>query len=129
MIMPHFFVIALCGLVFFISAVSPAYAEAEDAEQILRLSVNREVEVRLPCNLGTGFQWTVENVPAFLEQIGESICVRDNADTKMVGAGGSTGLRFKAVAEGAGILRFLYRRPWEPGVSPAKIVVYRVFVE
>jgi inhibitor of cysteine peptidase len=92
-------------------------------------AVNQELLIDLPGNPGTGFSWAIEHAPAFLKQIGEEEYVPDKPSGNMVGAGGAFRWRFLAQEKGTDTLRFVYRRPWEKGKSPADTAEYRVVVE
>jgi predicted secreted protein len=54
---------------------------------------------------------------------------QEHAAGSTVGAGGVEVWRFKAMKAGRQGLQFEYRRPWEKGAPPAKIVTFSVTVE
>jgi len=93
------------------------------------LKVGAVMEVRLDANHTTGYSWIVAPVPnPVLMRQGKAEYL-DNAAENRVGAGGVEVWRFKAVKAGKQGLQFEYRRPWEKGTPPAKVVTFAVIVE
>ena len=97
-----------------------------DGAELKVLAVGQELLISLPGNPSTGFSWTTEHVPAFLEQIGEEEYFSDKPPGNMVGGGGTFRWRFLAKEKGTDTLRFVYRRPWEKGTPPADTAEYRI---
>jgi inhibitor of cysteine peptidase len=93
------------------------------------LKVGTVMEVRLDANHTTGYSWIVAPVanPVLIRQ-GKAEYL-DNTAENRVGAGGEEVWRFKAVKAGKQGLQFEYRRPWEKGTPPAKMVTFTVTVE
>ena len=93
------------------------------------LKVGAVMEVRLDANHTTGYSWIVAPVPnPVLMRQGKAEYL-DNAAENRVGAGGVEVWRFKAVKAGKQGLQFEYRRPWEKGTPPVKMVTFSVTVE
>jgi predicted secreted protein len=93
------------------------------------LKVGAVMEVRLDANHTTGYSWIVAPVanPVLMRQ-GKAEYLDNTAESR-VGAGGVEVWRFKAVKAGKQGLQFEYRRPWEKGTPPAKMVTFSVTVE
>ena len=89
-----------------------------------------ELKVVLDANVTTGFQWQATAKPEpVLSPIGGGIYVGKGADPRNVGAGGLNVFRFRGENPGTVTLQFEYRRGWEAGVAPAKVVRYPVTVQ
>ena len=95
----------------------------------ISLKVGAVMEVRLDANHTTGYSWIVAPVanPVLMRQ-GKAEYL-DNAAENRVGSGSVEVWRFKAVKAGKQGLQFEYRRPWEKGTPPAKMVTFSVTVE
>jgi inhibitor of cysteine peptidase len=82
------------------------------------LVVGRTLEIALPANPTTGFDWAYS--PALPSQL---TTVSDSYDTTapagVVGAGGVHTFVLKASTDGTATLRLVYARPWE-NVPPEK---------
>ena len=93
------------------------------------LKVGAVMEVRLDANHTTGYSWIVAPVanPVLMRQ-GKAEYL-DNAAENRVGSGSVEVWRFKAVKAGKQGLQFEYRRPWEKGTPPVKMVTFSVTVE
>jgi inhibitor of cysteine peptidase len=95
----------------------------------MSLKLGTVMEVRLDANHTTGYSWIVAPVAnPVLMRLGKAEYL-DNAAENRVGAGGVEVWRFKAVKAGKQGLQFEYRRPWEKGTPPAKMVTFSVTVE
>lgn len=120
----------------FCAAVLASFGAASCAREAARppeparytVEVGGEFAVSLPANRTTGFSWALgapldTDLLALVEQryIGP--------ESTLPGAGGRSEWRFRGVAPGATQLTFIYRRPWEEGVAPARTMVYSVLVE
>ena len=93
------------------------------------LKVGAVLEVRLEANHTTGYSWVFAPAvnPVLMRQ-GRTI-YQEHVAGGAVGAGGVEVWRFKAVKAGKQGLQFEYRRPWEKGSPPAKVVTFAVTVE
>jgi inhibitor of cysteine peptidase len=97
---------------------SAAALSEEDAGGTVQLSVGEGMEVVLDGNPTTGFLWeTAAMDSSVLRQLGEPDF---EADTELLGSGGTFTFRFEAVASGQTLLQLVYLRPWETAVQPAK---------
>ena len=89
--------------------------EADNGRSI-ELKVGDELEVTLPGNPTTGFQWDVDSVDSvILRQIGEPEFKPSN---NAVGSGGNFTLRFEAVGTGQTELKMIHHRSFEENVPP-----------
>ena len=87
-----------------------------DAGSLLELRVGDILEVTLPGNPTTGFQWEVSEInSAILEPIGEP---KFEPSSNAVGSGGNVTLRFEAVGMGQAELKLIHHRPFEENVPP-----------
>ncbi len=93
------------------------------------LKVGAVLEVRLEANHTTGYSWIAAPVanPVLMRQ--GAARYEEHATGGKAGVGGVEVWRFKAMKAGKQGLQFEYRRPWEKGAPPAKIVTYAVTVE
>jgi len=104
-------------------------ANAADGTRIV-LKRGGELMVKLDANVATGFQWQMPaNVAPVLTPIGQPIYVGNAADPRNLSAGGMNIFGFRAEQPGRASLEFAYRRAWETGVAPAKVLRYEVIVE
>jgi inhibitor of cysteine peptidase len=74
------------------------------------LETGDEVELILPGNPSTGYQWVVTEAPSILEQMDEAEFV---AESDLIGAGGEFHFRFIATEPGTAQLVLVYERPFE----------------
>ena len=90
-----------------------------DTGRSLELSVGDQLEITLPANPTTGFQWEVDVVDiTLLRQIGEP---EFEAAGNAVGSGGQVTLRFEAVGTGQTELKLIHHRVFEEDVLPLQI--------
>jgi predicted secreted protein len=96
------------------------------------MEVGQRLEIRLGASAGTGFSWQMAGpAPAVM-----SLQTTDPAGTVTPvageagrpGGGTVTTFAMTAVAQGDAQLRFVLARPWEKGVSPARVVDVAVTV-
>ena len=87
-----------------------------DAGRLVELRVGDILEVTLPGNPTTGFQWEVSEInSAILEPIGEP---KFEPSSNAVGSGGNVTLRFETVGTGQTELKLIHHRPFEENVPP-----------
>jgi inhibitor of cysteine peptidase len=88
--------------------------EADDGKTI-KAAVGDTVEIALPSNPATGFEWQiVANDAGSLEPRGKPVFERQAGTEGRVGAGGTTTFRFEAAQAGTAALRLRYVQPWAP---------------
>ena len=109
------------------AAPDPIVVTAADEGRVIELGRGREMNVALEGNRTTGFSWSLDAVPsAALLQLGEPIYTATPASPRYTGAGGVETWRFRAIEAGSLRLRFVYRRPFEKEVAPARMVTIQV---
>jgi predicted secreted protein len=100
---------------------------------VSELRVGQLLQVELPGNASTGYQWqVVEDGSPILERVMPVAPVKEAdepADPKIVGAPSTSRWWFKAARPGRTVLRLVYERSWEKDVPPAQTADYSVTVE
>jgi ABC-type nitrate/sulfonate/bicarbonate transport system substrate-binding protein/predicted secreted protein len=94
--------------------------------QTIALAVGQQLDVRLPANPTTGFQWTAGALhagPLAQTHPGEF----QPAPSGALGAGGTEAFSYRATAAGTAHLAFAYARSWEH-TAPAKRVTVTIDV-
>ncbi|MDD1662203.1 MAG: protease inhibitor I42 family protein [Methanomicrobiales archaeon] len=76
------------------------------------VSLDSEIQLRLPENPTTGFSWNL-SVTTGLSVMNDSY-IPDDTSGKLVGSGGIHAWFLKAVQPGEQVISGVYRRPWEP---------------
>ena len=115
-----------------LAPVTPAPREVTALMDGATITLKRKQEliVALDANPTTGYRWTAkQNVAGLLEAVGEPSFAARPGDSRLVGAGGVTTFRFRAVDAGSTALVLTYRRPWEANLPPAKTLRYEITVE
>jgi len=82
----------------------------DDDGMRLELKTGEEVELVLPGNPTTGYEWVVTEAPSNLQQVDETEFV---AESDLIGAGGEFHFRFRATDPGTAQLILTYERPFE----------------
>ena len=89
-----------------------------DNGRLIELNVGDTLEITLPGNPTTGFQWEVSAIDsAILRQVGEP---EFEPLSNAVGSGGNVTLRFEAVGTGQTVLKLVHHRPFEENVPPTQ---------
>src|SRR5262245_47871717 len=89
-----------------------------DDGRLIELKVGDKLEVTLPGNPTTGFQWEVSDVDSIiLTPIGGP---EFEPSSNAIGSGGNITLRFEAVGAGQTELKLIYHRPFEENVPPVQ---------
>jgi predicted secreted protein len=101
----------------------------EQTHGVVNLKTGAILEVRLEANHTTGYSWIAAPVSNPVLMMQGRAAYQENATAGKMGAGGVEVWRFKAVTAGRQGLQFEYRRPWEKGAPPAKVVMFNVTVE
>ena len=90
---------------------------SNDGETIT-LDAGQELVIHLEANPSTGYGWQVVDAgDGVLEQVGEAEFTPSARGRRVVGAGGTETLRFKAAQAGTTTLELVYRQPWEGGAQ------------
>jgi inhibitor of cysteine peptidase len=86
--------------------------------------------INLSPNPTTGYGWELTSRPGdAVWLIGGPDFTPEPKPAGMLGVGGTTTYRFRAVVPGSQTLEFAYRQTWEQGVPPAQVVRYDVTVK
>ena len=104
----------------------PPVVVGEDSGAV-RLEPGQLLEVRLPMQAGTGYSWAPSGDGGSLEFIDQTT-LHPWGGAPTVGGNQTQMFIYRAIAPGEAVLRFAYRRPWEGGVPPAKMVEQKVTV-
>jgi len=94
----------------------------------VRMELGQLLEVRLPMQAGTGYSWAASSDTGTLEFIDQTT-LHPWGGAPTVGGSQTQMFIYRAVGPGEAVLRFVYRRPWEGGVPPAKTVEQKVTIE
>ena len=123
------FFVAAHGVVAGQAGAGGATVVTEQTHGDVSLKVGAVLEVRLEANHTTGYSWVFAPAvnPVLMRQ-GKTV-YQEHVAGSTVGAGGVEVWRFKAVKAGKQGLQFEYRRPWEKGSPPAKVVTFTVTVD
>lgn len=98
-----------------------------DNGRLIELNVGDTLEITLPGNPTTGFQWEVDSVDsAILRQVGES---KFEPSNNAVGSGGQVTFRFEAVGTGQTELKLIHHRLFEENVAPIQTFEVSVTVK
>lgn len=119
----------IIGLNFLLMSCSKeniSIVDASSACREIKLAQGQELLLTLASNPSTGYGWSIDKKPAFLEILQEAVYKQDAADG--VGVGGKTSWKFKVIANGNDSLVMSYRRPWEKDVPPAERFVCKFVV-
>jgi inhibitor of cysteine peptidase len=100
-----------------------------DQGKIVELKPGQKLQVTLDSNRTTGFSWSLESIDAkILQQAGEPVYLPESKH-EVVGGKGTESWLFTAIAPGEQPMRFLYRRPFEPNISPARTFAFTVRIK
>jgi inhibitor of cysteine peptidase len=98
-----------------------------DADRTVELHVGDRLELTLPVNPTTGFQWEVSELDsAILRSVGEQTF---EPSSNAVGSGGQVTLRFEAVGSGQTELKLILHRPFEKDVPPTQTFEVTVMIK
>lgn len=101
---------------------------AADHDRVIDVKLNQIVAVRLDANRTTGYTWLLPE-GELAQGVIQPIYPESRYDRKIdgiysMGVGAIEVWEFKAVRPGEGTLRLEYRRPFEQGVKPLRVVDY-----
>ena len=100
----------------------------KDADKEVTMNRGDLLTVSLPANPTTGYSWGVLMTPEGLLSEKESRYQSSDQMGNLMGSGGVTIWRFRAVKSGSTQLSFSYVRPWEKGIAPARVLKWSVLV-
>ncbi len=100
-----------------------------DEGKTIDLKPGQKLQVTLDSNRSTGFSWSLESIDAkILQQAGEPVYLPESKH-EVVGGKGTESWLFTAITPGDQPMRFLYRRPFEPNISPARTFAFTVRIK
>lgn len=97
----------------------------DDSGSEVAVSLGDVIEISLEENPSTGYRWEVVSPPEMIELTSDEYL---EPDTDAVGAPGERLLTYEAIADGAGILRLEYIRPFDDPPVAERVVEYVVIV-
>ena len=98
-----------------------------DAGSLVEMHVGDVLELTLPANPTTGYQWEVKDLDsAILQPVGEQTF---KPSSNAVGSAGLATLRFEAVAVGQTELKLILHRSFEKDVPPIQTFEATVIVK
>ena len=98
----------------------------KDNGTAVTLTLKSRLMIRLPAQSGTGFSWTPKASSSLLRLVKSY----EKASAHMLPGGIAPEVFvFTPVASGTDQLELDYRRPWEHGVTPAKVLRFTATVE
>lgn len=99
----------------------------QDAGRTVQLQLGQRLEIVLPGNPTTGYQWepTIAD-NSILRTVGEPVF---KPDTSALGSGGQVTTTFEAVAVGQTMVTLVYHRSFEAGTPPLKTFAVTVTVQ
>lgn len=111
-------------LLFSIALLNLCTLAHNKSQQTISLNRGQSTTISLPSNPSTGYSWTLysKNTRNTMVDIQELPYKSD--DTGLIGAGGTQSWKITGKKRGTTHIRFDYKRPWEKGISPAKIKRY-----
>lgn len=94
------------------------------------LAVGETLLIELPSNATTGYAWAISDAKTEVLSPGSPFGqeITDPHEPGMVGVGGTTAWRFRAVRRGTATLTFTYGRPWETTAPAAETATYTITV-
>ncbi len=120
----YFFVLALC-LAGCRSGAGQLTLNEEHNGQTVNFNAGDEIVLELQGNITTGYSWSIQALDEqYLQQQGEE---EYESQSELIGAGGTSTFRFKALQSGQTTLKLIYSRPFEKDTPPEK--TFEVVVE
>jgi Predicted secreted protein len=132
MLLLRLIIIILVGLLF---ACATSAAPEKSTRQITEADAGRQIELHagdmleltLPANPTTGYQWETSDLDsAILRPVGEPTF---KPSSNAVGSAGQVTLRFEAVGVGQADLKLILHRPFEKDVAPIQTFEATVIVK
>jgi len=100
-----------------------------DSGQAIGIGVNQEFVIAIGANPTTGYDWEVSLDETMLELVEMTYKLAEEAEHKVVGAGGVDYFRFKALKAGETEINMVYKRSWEEATSQDETKVFTVNIE
>ncbi len=106
---------------------APVVVTDKDDGHTVAVAVGQVLEVRLPSNPSTGYQWTAGALKTGALNA-QRPPVYEGSKPQLPGSGGTEVFTYQGAAAGTEHLSFAYSRPWEK-VEPAKRVAITITVQ
>lgn len=105
------------------------FTMSEKEETCIQVAPGRMFALRFQGRPGTGYTWAFSGEPDgnLLQFLGET--VEERPDRDIVGGSEFFRWNFKALAAGEAEIKMQYARPWENGVPPHKVHVFKVKIQ
>ncbi len=100
-----------------------------DSGQTIDIGVNQEFVIAIGANPTTGYDWEVSLDETMLELVEKTYKPAEEAEHKIVGAGGVDYFRFKALKAGETEITMVYKRSWEEPTPQDEMKVFTVNIE
>lgn len=108
----------------FIQAFAYGKSEYNKPEESIFLKRGETKIISLESNPTTGYSWSLYSKNTRNTIVGIEELPYKADDTGLIGSGGTQSWKITGKKRGIAHIRFDYKRPWEKGVSPAKIKRY-----
>jgi len=96
-----------------------------DSGKTVELKVGDELEIALSANPTTGYTWDVSMVDSAVLKLDKSDFL---AGDSIVGSGGTTVMKFHAIAPGTSGVKLIYHRPFEHNKPPIKVFLINTLI-
>ena len=123
------FLILVTVAVVAISLVAGCVGEVKtyiDSGHTIDIGVNHEFVIAIGANPTTGYDWEVSLYETILELVEKTYKPAEEAEHKIVGAGGVDYFRFKALKAGEAEITMAYKRPWEEESIDQKVFTINI---
>ncbi len=100
-----------------------------DSGQAIDIGVGQEFVIAIGANPTTGYDWEVSLDETILELVEKTYKPAEEAEHKIVGAGGVDYFRFKALKAGETEIIMTYKRSWEEPTPQDEMKVFTVNIE
>ncbi len=97
-----------------------------DTGKTVEIAIGDELEIILPANPTTGYDWEVSSIDSSILQSNKADFV---ANTPAIGAGGLEVIKFQAIATGKSELKLIFHRPFEQNTPPLKNFAVTVIIK
>ncbi len=100
-----------------------------DSGQTIDIGVNQEFIIAIGANPTTGYDWEVSLDETILELVGKTYKLAEEAEHKVVGAGGVDYFRFRTLEAGEAEITMVYKRSWEDPTSQDETKIFTVNID
>ena len=98
-----------------------------DTGSTQKVNVSDIIQIKLNSNPSTGYKWEIETCDTSILEPQKQEYEASNPGDKRPGMGGTSALRFKAIAAGQTLLKLIYRRPGDKE-EPSKYNVFEITI-